>query len=45
MNWKLKKFNELLELFLHLVHAKKEELYIKHPRELRSLKFFYSELG
>lgn len=45
MNWKLKNFNELLELLLHLVHAKKKELYIKHPRELRSFKLFFSELG
>jgi hypothetical protein len=45
MNWKLKNFNELLELLLHLVHPKKRELYIKHPRELRSFKKISSELG
>jgi len=45
MNWKLKNSNELLELLLHLVHPKRKELYIKHPRELKELNFFFSELG
>jgi hypothetical protein len=45
MDWKFKIFNELLELLLHLVHPKKKELYIKHPRELKSFKKFSSELG